>query len=181
MRVLVTPALVVALCAASGIAAGADHAHVHGRAQIDIAIEAKRLTVHLDTPMFNLLGFEHAPRTPAQRAQADAAMAALKDAARLWRVDAAAGCTVQALELSAPALGLDDAHAAHDHDAHEAHADIEAEYVFACADAGRATAIEVGLFDAFARLQTAEVQVAGPRGQFKRRLAPGQTRVVLQP
>ncbi len=181
MKVLATPFLVLALCAASSAAAGAGQAHVHGRAQIDVAIEARRITVHLDTPMFNLLGFEHAPRTPAQRAQADAAMIALKDAARLWRIDADAGCTLQAIELSAPALGLGGPHEAHGHDAHEAHADIEAEYGFDCIDAGRAAVIEVGLFDAFARLQNAEVQVAGPHGQFKRRLERGQARVVLRP
>ena len=63
-------------------------------AKLDVAVEPSRVTLELDTPLDNLLGFERAPRTDAERQQADAAVAKLKAAAGLFRIDNAAGCTL---------------------------------------------------------------------------------------
>jgi hypothetical protein len=41
--------------------------HVHGAATLEIAIEAEQVELRLVSPLESLLGFEHAPRTEAQR------------------------------------------------------------------------------------------------------------------
>jgi Protein of unknown function (DUF2796) len=61
----------------------------------------------------------------------------------------------------------------------DAHGDLEATYEFRCSSASRAGHVELGLFEAFARLKRVEVQVALPRGQMKVVLRRPQTRVGL--
>ena len=87
---------VVALAAAGPALAG--KAHEHGTAQLDIAVAAGRVSIDFETPLDNLLGFEREPRTDAERQRADAAVAQLRAADRLFRIDPAAGCTLAKVE-----------------------------------------------------------------------------------
>ena len=59
------------------------------------------------------------------------------------------------------------------------HAELAASYEFACKDAARAGFIEVGLFDAFARLQRVDVQTATRKGQMKLTLKRPAGRIAL--
>ena len=54
--------------------AGKTAAHVHGVASLEVAIDGGTLTLQFETPLANLLGFEHAPRNEKQK-QAVRAMA----------------------------------------------------------------------------------------------------------
>ena len=163
-----------ALLAAAPARAG--KAHQHGLARLDIAVDASRVSIVLDTPLDNLLGFERAPRTDAERQQADAAVALLRDGGRLFRIDPATGCTLAKVELASAALKLGDAAAA---PAPEGHADLEARFDFDCKQGGRAASVEVGLFEAFKRLQRLDLQLATPRGQMKAVLQRPASRVAL--
>lgn len=157
--------------------AGAGKAHVHGAARLDIAVEPTRITLFLETPLENLLGFERAPRTDAERAAADAMLARLRAFDGLLRVDGAAGCKPGAVRIDAPALAQPGG-AAPDKDK-DGHADLEAQFEFVCAAGTRAGFVEVGLFDAFPRLSRLELQLAGPRGQLKATLRRPNSRVAL--
>ena len=74
------------------------------------------------------------------------------------------------------ALKLGDAAAA---PAPEGHADLEARFDFDCKQGGRAASVEVGLFEAFKRLQRLDLQLATPRGQMKAVLQRPASRVAL--
>lgn len=163
----------VALCLASPLAQAAGKAHVHGVAKLDVAVEAKTITLQLESPLDNLLGFEHAPRTEAERQQADALVTRLKAADAMFRIDPAAHCTLAKVDLASSALKL-----GQPDPSEEGHADIDGSFEFNCVDAARAAFIDVGLFE-FAHMQRLEVQVAGPKGQFKRDLKRPATRIVL--
>src|SRR5258706_3942509 len=91
-------------CSTAAHAAG--HAHAHGVARLDIAVEGSSLTVQLQSPLDNLLGFERAPRTDAERRQADAVVARLGAAAAMFSIDPAAQCKPPRVELSSAALKL---------------------------------------------------------------------------
>jgi Protein of unknown function (DUF2796) len=150
--------------------------HEHGIAQIDIAVEAGRVRVMLDMPLEVLLGFERAPRDDAERQRADAAVAQLRNAASLFTPDPAARCTVGPVELKAPVLGLGPAAApAPKSD----HADLEASFEFICQDGFKAGFVEVGLFQAFPRLQRIDVQAVTRKGQMKATLRRPASRVTL--
>jgi len=170
-----TSAATLWLTAAACAAGPAEHAHVHGLARLDVAVEAKRITLQLDTPLDNLLGFERAPRTPAERRQAEAAIAQLKAAATLFRIDPAAGCTLAQVALTSAALKLGTPDPA---DATSGHADLDGSFEFACTAGAKAGYIDTTLF-AFPTLRQVEVQVAAPTGQFKCTLTRAASRIVL--
>lgn len=146
----------------------AGHAHDHGVARMDVAVEPGRVSIALDTPLDNLVGFERAPRTAAERERVASALARLRAAEALWRIDPAAGCKGGRVELRSAVLGLGSA--AGPGAARDAHADLEAQFEFECADATRARFLEHGLFKAFPGLRRLEVQVVTPQAQMKRTL-----------
>jgi hypothetical protein len=164
------------LCAALALPGGASahKAHEHGVAKLDIGFDRGRLTVTLDTPLDNLVGFERAPRTDTERKAADAAVAALRDGGAMFRVDPAAQCTPRAVEISSAPLKL----GAGGRQAAEGHADLEAAYEFDCAGTPPAF-VEVGLFEAFRRMARIDVQSATPKGQRKAVLKRPAKRIEL--
>lgn len=162
--------------AALGAPVHAARPHEHGVATLDVAVEAGRVSFSLDTPLDNLLGFEHAPRTDAERAKAAAAVARLRDAAALFRIDSAAACTLGKVELVSSALGLGPAPAAA---GKEGHADLQGQFDFLCTAGNRAGFVELGLFDAFPALKRMDLQLVTPKGQMKVTLRRPQTRVAL--
>lgn len=158
---------------ATALAAG--HAHVHGVAKLDVAIEPTKLSLGLESPLDNLVGFERAPRTDAERRAVDQAVAALRNAAVMFRIDPAAQCKPAKVDLASAALKLGDPDPA---EVAAGHADIDASFEFDCADATKAAWIDVGLFR-FERLRKVQVQVATPTGQFRRDLASPDSRLLL--
>lgn len=152
------------------------HAHVHGVAKLDIAVETTKITLQLDSPLDNLLGFERAPRTSAERKRTEAAIAQLRAGATMFKIDQAAQCTLAAVELSSAALKLGTPDPA---EAHDGHADLDGSFEFNCVDATKAAHIDVGLFG-FTHLQRLEVRVVTVRDQFKRDLKRPMQRVILR-
>lgn len=159
-------------CALNSASAG--KAHEHGVAHLDVAVSANRVTIELDTPLDNLLGFEHAPRTDAEREKAAAAVAKLRDGAALFRLDSAAGCTLLKVELNSAPLALGKTAAAGGD-----HGELTALIEFRCSAGARAGFLEVGLFDAFPGLKRLDLQVATPKGQIKATLRKPASRVAL--
>jgi hypothetical protein len=169
----------IALClllSAPPAALAQGHAHVHGLAKMDIAVEAKKITVSLETPLDNLVGFERAPRSDSERQRVDQALARLRAGDQMFRFDPAAGCRMARVELRSAVLKLGQAEAA----PKDGHAELEGDWEFDCADATRAAFVEVGLF-AFNPLKRVQVQLALPKAQVKRELKRPNTRIVLGP
>lgn len=162
-----------------GCAAGlalAGQAPDRGVARLDVAVEPTRVSFVLELPLDSVLGFDHAPQTDAEKAQAQAALARLRDAATMFHVDSAAGCTPGKVGIDAPLLGLGRALPA---TGGERSTGLEASVDFSCRDAARAGYVEVGLFEAFARLLRVDVQTVTRRGQLKATLKRPVTRVPL--
>lgn len=169
-----TPALVLAATMAWPLSAVADKAHQHGAARLDIAQDGRVLGIDLEAPLDDLLGFERAPRTDAERRSVEAVLASLRAGGRLFRIDPAAACTLTSTELVSAPLTLGPAGA----QAPDGHGDLEARWRFDCAGAAPSH-VDVGLFEAFKRMGRIEVQVATAKGQAKTTLRRPATRVVL--
>ena len=152
------------------------HAHEHGVVKLDIAIEAGKVTVQMESPLDNLLGFERAPRNDAERKRAEATVTQLKAADALFKIDPAAGCSLANVELTSAPLKLGKAEPAA---AESEHADLDGDFEFNCKDAAKATYIDLGLFSAFSNMHRIDVQVAALKGQLKRTLRRPATRIVL--
>jgi hypothetical protein len=179
-RNLRTTLSLLLLASLTGPAAGGDKhdhdhrqqdAHVHGIAELNVAVDADALLVELNSPAMNLVGFEHPPHTEAERAAIEAARARLQDGAALFVPNAEAQC-VQISTLVTLELGEhDDTEHGHDHDheqAHEHHADGHGEWSFTCAKPVLLERLDVRLFEAFPGTERLRVQLitsAGQRGE----------------
>lgn len=155
----------------------AGKAHEHGVARLDVAVESRSLTVMLETPLDNLVGFERAPRTATEKERVEQALATLRQPAQWLVPDPAAGCTAAAVEIESPALGLPVL--AKPAAGQGGHADLQARVSFTCADATRAAYVEVGLFKAFSRVKRVQVQLVTAKAQSSVTLKPSTSRLAL--
>ena len=170
------PFLTLVLAATALSAAAHPQAHTHGLMTLDVAVDARSITLAIAAPLDSFLGFERAPRSAAERQRVADMVARLKAADQLFEPDAAAACQLSRVDLESAALGLG---AAHGHGEKDEHADIAVDIVFTCAQAAQARFIDIRLFDAYPRLRSIDAQVAAPQGQFKRSLRPGAARLGL--
>lgn len=126
MKILL-PALAVAGVALSAVAEETRQhgAHEHGAASLTLASEGRELVIALDSPAYNLFGFEHRPSTDAQHAVMDEALASLRQGADLFRFSAAAGCAAEDRHVQVGMLSEPEEH--HDDHGHDEHAESHGE------------------------------------------------------
>lgn len=159
MRILLLLASLFAL----SLPVHAGKAHVHGEAKLDVAIDKDTITIDLELPMDVAVGFERAPKNDKEKA----ALAAAEQAIRNWTLFAptpAANCTAQEPRVTMPAFDAGQGE--------ERHADIDASFVFRCANPPALKAVETSLFKGFKRLYRIEARRVGPTGQGTARLTP---------
>lgn len=145
-------------------------AHEHGHASLNIAIEEASLLLEFKAPAADIVGFEHAPQTAAEKQQLDAALATLHQADNVVDLGKNAGCQLQQVKVQ---HHLDDK-------ASTAHGDIEASYVYSCQSPTELNAITLTLFKHFASLQDIDYQVMTQNHQGAGELSPEHPQLELQ-
>ncbi|MGE8067913.1 DUF2796 domain-containing protein [Pseudomonas sp. NPDC089569] len=146
-------------------------AHEHGVGRLNAALDGQTLELELDSPAMNLLGFEHAATSDADKAKVVAVRAELEKPLALFNLPKAAGCIVARQELESPLFGdKPDADEDHDEDAkdehHHDHSEIHAHYQFTCATPGALENLDLAaIFNRFPATQKIQVQLIGPSGQ----------------
>ncbi len=166
MNKLIYLALLATLQALA-INSNAHEAHVHGSATVLLAQDGNRLTLEFDSPLDNLLGFEHAPRTDNQKQAAKALLDLMQKPDTLLKLNAEADCQLTTVKVNAPVLqaistGKDE------------HANLHAEYEYACTKVTALKSLQLSLFDAFPAIHKVDAQMAGARGQAAATLTPKQ-------
>jgi len=112
--------------------------HEHGTARLDVALDGQTLALDLDSPGMNLVGFEHAPSTDADRAAIAKARAQLAAPVQLFNLPPAAKCSATHQELISPLFGNAAAEpAGHDDEDdgdghHHEHSDVDGHFQFTC-------------------------------------------------
>lgn len=149
-------------------------AHEHGRGTLNLAIEGTRVSLELEAPGVDIVGFEHAAKTARQKAAVEKATKLLLAPQSLFKFPAEAGCVVADanVEIENEEHGHADAggkgtarkQAEAGGDEH-AHSNFHAQYSFTCNAPASITALEFGYFQAFAGAQKLEVNVITPKGQ----------------
>lgn len=142
------------------------HAHVHGQMKLDVAIDGPTVVIDMESPLDNIVGFERAPKTDAEKKTVADAIAQLRAADKLFAIDPAANCKLGPVDLRSGALGLGNP----DPNEPVGHADLDATFSFNCTNAAAAKFIDLNLFSAFKGLRQIDSQIASSQGQFKRQL-----------
>ena len=168
----------------------AHEAHVHGIAQMNLVVEGQIVEIELETPLANVLSFEHAPESDAQKKEVRQMASTMRKAEGLFVFSTEAKCRLEKVSLdsnvidehllnvkasgkSAKAHGhhqknIDgDAHKDdHEHEKeHGGHGDLDVDITFKCQHPEKLSRIEVNLFNAFPDLQAVQVQMVTSKGQ----------------
>ncbi|WP_429886335.1 DUF2796 domain-containing protein [Geoalkalibacter halelectricus] len=150
--------------------------HEHGVADLRVAVDGEDVLIEMESPLDNLVGFEHRPRTDAQRAALEEAMARLARFEQLFGLPAAAACAVKEHRLQSPwpteTAKHDHGHEkksvhshSHGHAHDDGHADVSLSYLLKCANPEALTELEVRWFEVFPRTERIRAESATPRGQ----------------
>lgn len=145
------------------------HAHEHGVATLEVAVEASRLVLQFRSPAMNLLGFEHRPRSAQDDAALARAMKWLRSPATQFLPSEDARCSVTKSEVAPP-----------DWDASSDHSEFSADYEFNCQRPAALEHVEVRLLEQLVPDVTLEVQVASPEGQHGAELTRSNARLALR-
>ena len=178
MRTIRTAFVLAAGLACAALPASADEhrqlgAHVHGHGRLNIAIEGNTVSMELEVPGMDIVGFEHEPSTPEQKAAMANAKEKLLNALALFGPAPEAGCALRHVKVSTEAEHEDEheheheAHATggHEEEAGHHHSEFHAEYTLTCSSPSRLTSMTFQYFNAFAGAQELDVSVIAPKGQ----------------
>lgn len=184
-------------------------AHLHSEARAFLAQDGNRIELQLQAPGANFAGFEHPPRTPAQRTTLDAALETLR-AGDWLRTSAGADCSIEELRVEAPGFDIEangNEHHDHDHDhdhdhnhdpghkqdsvhghdhEHEnehsesGHAEFHVTVKLDCTRPDRLDWIEMNLFDDWPDNRRIQADVLTETLQQRVELQPGRTRIDLR-
>ncbi|WP_372874560.1 DUF2796 domain-containing protein [Pseudomonas sp.] len=154
---------------------GSLDAHEHGAARLNVVLDGQALELELESPAMNLVGFEHAAESDADKAKVAAARSQLQDPQALFGL-AAGNCTVSETELESALFEEDEEHKEHhDHDEGSAHSEIHAHYQLDCKKPGELKQLNLGeLFKRFPATEKIQVQLIGPNGQQGVELTPAK-------
>ncbi|GGU58995.1 hypothetical protein GCM10009504_15060 [Pseudomonas laurentiana] len=156
---------------------GSLDAHEHGVAHLNVVLDDKTLELELESPAMNLVGFEHAASSPADKAKVADVRKQLEQPLTLFGLASAAQCTETDEALESPLF--DDATSDDHHAAHE-HSEIHAHYQLTCEQPGKLAELDLGpLFKAFPATQKITVQLIGPNGQKGLEATPNKATVAF--
>ena len=169
----------------------AHEAHEHGVARINLSVEGQKAGIELETPLANLISFEHMPETDTQKEEIRSMAKVMRDAERLFLFPVEANCRLEKISLASKAInddllssdapslaaGANDGNKKTDSHGEakkgeENHVDLDAEITFICRRPEKLNRVEVGMFKAFPNLNKIEVRLVTSRGQKAAELTP---------
>ncbi len=161
-------------------------AHVHGKAQLLVALEGNTLEIEFLSPAMNIVGFEHQPAHETQFRAIESAVETLKQPGLLFGLPSAAKCHPITVQAESP---LDEhreheqdhdhsKQASHDHE-EETHGDFKVNYGFRCVEISRLDSIAVKIFKKFPGTEVIVVQSISKQGQRRIVLTPDNNTLEL--
>ena len=183
-------------------------AHVHGGATLAIAVDGKSVTAELETPLYNLLGFEHAPETAAQKEAVEATEKQLGEPSNLISFNEEAGCKAMPVVSKTELFDHDDHHEGdhehhekddhdhhdeekdHDHDDHKEgddhddhsdHQDVVISYSYTCEAPQNLSRLNADVLTAFPLMDELDVVYLAANSQATFELTPSTPTADLRP
>ncbi len=167
-----------------------DHgAHEHGVAVLTVAWSGNEMAMDLETPAFNILGFEYAPSTTAEKELLDESLALLQEGTLFQILSPDAKCTVTDAvvntALDEDSHEHDEEHGEHDNEHEdeegETHSDIDISYNLICENSNDIEALDASeLFAQFPNFEELQVQWLSDTQQSAKTLNPSDPVVLLE-
>ncbi len=159
--------------------------HTHGDAVLAVVLEGNAVTIELDSPLFNLVGFEHQAETDVQRQVVTETEARLVQGESLFEFNSEAKCfprePVAPIHLGAQHEDKSEQDHAKEHDEEDdsEHSDVILTYTFDCANPAALTSATVKLFDYFEHMDEIDLVFLGPTTQKHQTLSAANNRANL--
>lgn len=175
-----SPFYVVAAVICSGLPALAaeEHRelgpHEHGVGRLNVAVEGKRVSMELEVPGADIVGFEHEASTAAQKAAVKKAKATLEGALTVFKLPAEAKCKLAEAKVAVHAEDEHEHEAEAKHEGEAKHEDegddnhhsaFHVEYAIDCAAPEKLTGIDFNYFALFAGARKLDVNLVTAKGQ----------------
>ena len=156
-------------------------AHVHGHGRLNIAVEDKIMSMELEVPAADIVGFEHEPETPEQKAALEQAKAKLAAGLSLFTPASAAGCAQTSAKVMTEAdHDEEETHDSHHvHEAEHHHSEFHADYAFECASPSQITSMTFDYFEVFPNAEALNVSLISAKGQASYEVARGRPNLDL--
>ena len=162
------------------------HAHVHGEADVTIALIGSSLEIELISPAHNLVGFEYEARTPAEIAEVKQTESVLVDPSRMFQLKGAE-CNFSNMSInSGSLLKNEDNHHDHGHSHHHSeseenkvdkHSNFKVKYNISCGSDSFPKSIKFLLFKHFKNLDSINVKWISENSQGAKRLTASDSTV----
>jgi hypothetical protein len=143
--------------------------HQHGVATLTIAWSGNELAIDLETPAYNVVGFEYTPTSEEEKALLDESVAAL-EAGDLLQFSPGADCS-----FTSAVVQTELSEAAHEEEveAEETHSDIDVAYAVQCQNPDDLESLDAsGLFARFPNFEALQVQWISDTQQSATELTP---------
>ena len=134
-------------------------AHSHGEGKLNLATEDNELSIEIVVPGHDIVGFEHKPKTDAQKKKVSDAVKALKNMSANIELPKEAGCTPN--EEAEVEVELDGDHS-----------EFEIEYEYNCKKISELSFVNVLTFDKFKGMKKLKAQGVTGSGQHSKTLTP---------
>jgi hypothetical protein len=144
-------------------------AHVHGVAEVNIAVEGAKATVEIHAPAENIMGFEHEARSDSDKKKRDAALTLLRSRVDQMIVfDPKLRCKSSEMQTA-----VTEEHEAHGQEKQAAkeqkvsgeHREVQATFSVACSGPLAGSHLRFGISKVFPEIHEVKVQVLGDSGQ----------------
>jgi hypothetical protein len=156
------------LATINGVAIGHEpSAHVHGVASLQVVHEGHQVSLEFTSPLTNLLGFEHFPRTAKQKQAVQEMLDQFQKPASLFVLTERAQCTAGSVKLTSALLkiGAIEARDKPQENDEQEHAELKAEMTYTCLKQKELKGLTAQLLNSFPGIHQLHAQVVGPRGQ----------------
>ena len=133
-----------------------EHAgHSHGQGQLELVVQGGAVKANFEIPMESLLGFEHLPKTPAQKKAMADFQAAVTQPDYVLVLSKAAACELKSVQAQSDMfLGKK-----------STHSDLDLSIEFTCSQPAELKQIEFPIFKKHPRLKSLKVDMLTPKGQ----------------
>jgi hypothetical protein len=133
-----------------------EHAgHSHGQGQLELVVQGGAVKANFEIPMESLLGFEHLPKTPAQKKAMADLQAAVTQPDYVLGLPKTAACELKSVQAQ-PDMFLGKK---------STHSDLDLSIEFTCSQPAELKQIEFPNFKKHPRLKSLKVDMITPKGK----------------
>lgn len=142
------------------------HAHDHGAAEVNIAVEGKKVTVELRTPSEGVIGFEHEAKSDADKKKRNAALKRVEEKfGEMIVLDKNLVCKSQGGNVTLVQTDEKGGKNAKSGAQSGEHREVRASYQYECEKAPAGSRVKFGITKVFPAIHEVKVQVIGDAKQ----------------